>query len=700
PEQSGPPEGFIEDGASWLFSAGGLTVSLDPQSGFVNGLAGAGEEIRFSRLLVDGGVNGETLFSQLGYKDMSGLATYELPLFYPRLRELPAYEVRSIRKTGENRFDVTMVLGNIFLTYHYTLMTEEHSLSLTAEIGTESEEELPVNGLGFVVQGLEGFDIREATYEFPGSTPAGRIAFSGRTRYKAGSADYSCPIIQIRDSQNAQNIIFVDEIEKWTAGAYYDENGCPSAGFMAAVEGMIRKDRPMEVGTFYLPLTENKDDPYESVPDFWAALGYHTPEDAAGINQPYAVYSAHPAGTMDTDYFNQWGLKAYAEKMDSVAAMGFDAVWLLPVFRHTGDNVYEPIDQKSVDSRYGGDEEAKTFIDHAHELGLSVLFDFAPHGPRPHYNFAKDHDDWVSKNREGENQIEWGCVSFDYNHPEYRQYNVDLAAYYAENFGLDGARIDCSMGGLPDWQSSTGLRASAAGLLAGENVVKALREGFLSVSDEVLLLPENFHPSPVYAEMTDVFYDMPLYRTIYDLNHSGSSETDFTERLRAFLDAEHKTSVKGQLKLRFLGNHDTVTWTFDAARAQSVYGTEKAKALWMVLGWIDGVCFIYQGDEDPETYKLSGENLESFFTEVIAAKKRFLPHELDIEYLVTGSPVFAFRRFDTGSGISRLVLVNLSADAQEFALEGEGTLLTKIGGVHVSGGTVTLAPYAGAVFGE
>jgi len=350
----------------------------------------------------------------------------------------------------------------------------------------------------------------------------------------------------------------------------------------------------------------------------------------------------------------------------------------------------------AIDLRYGGLEEAAYYVEQAHAAGVKVLFDFVPHGPRPVYAFAKEHDDWCSKDKNGKNQIEWECVSMDYNHPGYSQYNRDLAKYYAETIGLDGGRIDCSMGGLPNWYSATGLRASAAGLSAGRNVVKDLRRGFIDGGAEVLLLPENFHPIPSYAEYTDVFYDMPLYRCIHDLGWKELTDAEFVERLTDFLVAESKTSVSGQLKLRFLGNHDTVTWTFDAARAQQVHGTDRAKALWMVMGWIDGVLYIYQGDEDPAMYELEGENLSHFFTELIAAKREHFPVTHRTEYIYTGSPIMAFRRVAADGSEPKLVLVNLSGEPQSYALSGE-TVLENIGGYSIEGDTITLEPYAGVI---
>ena len=681
-----------EENGAILFRKGALTAAVDAETGFLTAAETEWDRLSFDRVFVDVGFDGKSLLNQLGYIDMGGLATYELPTLYPRMKELNKPDAVTVERSGDG-FASTLRYGALTVLYRYTMLENALALNVTLSVSDDSRHE--INGVGFVTAGIEGFSLVSSTFEFPGSTPSGRLEYRTRMRYRADAADYAAPVVQLRDEGvKTANILFVDEVEKWTTASWSDENQRPCVGFLAACEGYLQKDAPMEVGTLYLPLLKPDQDPYEAVSDFWTQLGYHTPEDTHATDDLVAVYSAHPYGTMDTGYFNRLTLAQYAEQIGSVADMGFDAIWLLPVFRHTGNNVYEPIDQGEIDERYGGIGEAKTFLSSAHARGMKVLFDVVPHGLRPVYPFAKEHDSWIAKDKDGNNRIEWECVSMDYNHPDYAAYNTELAKMYAETIGLDGARIDCSMGGLPNWNGSeTGLRASAAGLMAGKNVVRCYREGFKAGGADVLLLPENFHPSPAYAEVTDVFYDMPLYRTLYNLNRAGLSDAEYVQALTQYLEAEHKTSVKGQLKLRFLGNHDTVTWTFDAARAQTIYGVEKAKAMWMALGWIDGVIFAYQGDEDPKTYRLDGENLETFFRDLIAAKRAYVPNTLDTEYLSSGTGVFAVRRFDAHT--NRLVLVNLSDHPAVYPVS--GAVLAAIGDVETSETGTELAPYAGVI---
>lgn len=685
---------FVEKDGMLALTRGEVTVTVDPASGLVKEVAAPYDSLRMEGVLVDVGFDEDYLFSQLGYKDLSTLATYEIPLIWPKRKELPEYTVDSVTAT-EAGFEISMTKDGCTVLYRYTILS--NGVSLQVDLLANDEEQHAINGVGFLVQGIEGFDLQKSTFEFSGSTPAGQIQLTSRTKYRVTAADYSSPVIQLTDGSKTSNILYVNEVEKWTSGCYFDDQDRPCTVFLAATEGYLSSDKPMTIGTLHLPLRQPDTDAYEAVSQFWTQLGYHTPRDTDSTKELFAIYSGHPYGTMDTNYFNQWTLAEYAQQLQGIADMGFNAVWLLPVFQHTGDNVYEPIDAGIIDKRYGGLEEAKTYIETAHNLGVKVLFDFVPHGPRPVYPFAKEHDDWCSKDKLGNNQIEWECVSMDYNHPEYAKYNRELAEYYASTISLDGGRIDCSMGGLPNWQSATGLRASAAGIQAGIHVVKNLRQGFLDGGKQVLLMPENFHPIPSYAPYTDVFYDMPLYRCMHDLNNRGLEGAEYVRALTQFLHAESKTSVAGQLKMRFLGNHDTVTWTFDAARAQKVYGTEKAKALWMALGWIDGVLYIYQGDEDPATYHLTGQNLTEFFTRLISAKEEYLPTHYRTEYLFTGTGVMAFYRKGGDNEPVRLVLINLSDTPETYMAPAGATVLTGIGDHKLISGIVSLAPYAGVI---
>ena len=670
-------------------TVGGMTCRINTKTGMVTQVKTSAQTVDLGGLLIDVGYNKAMVMGQLGYQSFTDFETWKLPTILMKRKKLPDYTVDAIYRTSTG-LEVSMTIDTLTITYVYEFM--DGALKLTARLTSSAEENQLINGVAFLVRGID-MDKETSTFEYPGSTPAGVYSFKEYTKYRVTATDYSSPVTCLSQSDPAVNlnVLFIDEVEKWTTSAYYDENDKLGVTNLAAVESYIKKGDVVEVGSLYLQLP-GEQDKYTAIQDFYAELGYKTPDEPVSDGP---MYEGFPYGTMDTNYSNPHTLQEYAEQLAGLKEMGIKNVWLLPIFSSTNNNVYEPIDQSVISLLYGGSEGAKAFIDRAHELDMRVLFDYVPHGPRPAQPLAKEHPDWISKKQDGSDQIEWECVSFDYNNPEYYAYTVDLVKAHAKELGVDGARIDCSMGGLSNWSPVAGFRPSSSGLAGGQNIVRAINEGFETGGKDPLIMPENFHPVPFYAEITDVFYDMPLFRMMYNLNHSKVSDTEYAQELMRWLDVERKTSVKGQVKLRFLGNHDTVTWTFDAARPQKVYGTEKAKALWSVMSFIDGMPFLYQGDEDPATYKLPGENLQSFFKDIFGAREAYLPMDYDIEYQMSDKPVVAFYRFNDSD--RKLVLVNLSDTEQSFDIgDGANTVLYE-SGVTVSGTTAAIAPYGAAI---
>jgi hypothetical protein len=290
----------------------------------------------------------------------------------------------------------------------------------------------------------------------------------------------------------------------------------------------------------------------------------------------------------------------------------------------------------------------------------------------------------------------------DYNHPGYREYTAALVQDHVERFGVDGARIDCAMGGLSNWRPYADNRPSGNSVLAGVHITEAIREGFLRGGKRSFILPENFNPLPNYYHCTDLFYSMNLYRAfveLQDLLHP--SPAAFVEGLTDYLEREAWLTPENYHKMRFLGNHDTVSWVWQAKRAVDCYGTDGAKALFAMISLIDGVPMLYQGDEDPTICGGNGENLTAFFTELFHARKRFLPRGSNVtEYLHTATPVMAFKRvyrdvpkddYQTEGDSDVWVLINFSDAAQPVPESVNGALLFDNGGAEAA--NAPLAPW-------
>lgn len=74
--------------------------------------------------------------------------------------------------------------------------------------------------------------------------------------------------------------------------------------------------------------------------------------------------------------------------------------------------------------------------------------------------------------------------------------------------------------------------------------------------------------------------------------------------------------------MRWISNHDTVSWTFQKQRPIRVYGAERMRALLAVCALIEGVPMLYQGDEDPAIYGGQGLSSVEFLSRIYGLRKQ------------------------------------------------------------------------------
>jgi len=667
----------------------GLALSIDG-NGMLRKIESDGRSLGLEGIYIDVGVNGKTLLDQVGYESFLDFNTWTLPTITPKTKPLPELTLEGVFE-GDDSLVVIHSLGD-FVWHTVYEYKSSGLLKVSARLQTVDPQKKHINGVTFIARGMD-LDLETTSYEFPGNITSGVPSKVFRLADYPASyvtrTDYCNPIVHLQTGDSHLNVLFIDEHEKWGTAVYRNRDGGVNVANQPAVESYLAKGDTLEVGNMYIQLP--KGDPYGAVVDFYDSMGWRAPEDGASDG---AVYSGHPFGTMDSGFRDGKKLQEYAEYLDTIRAMGYKNVWLLPINQHQSGNVYTSTDFRKIHFIYGGDEGLKVYTDKAHELGMRVMLDYVPHGPAPQYPIVKDNPDWPSKRMDGSLQIEWDCVSFDYNNPGFYDHMVECVLYHASELGVDGSRIDCAMGGLSNWDPVEGLRPSSSGLRAGLNITKAIREGFLKAGKQPVILPENFHPVPQYAPYTDLFYDMTLFRMIHDMRVRNYDETRFAVELAYWLSVQRAVSPRGLVRLRFISNHDVVSWTWDKARPVKTYGTEKAKALWSLTHFIDGVPMIYQGDENPEIWRGQGENLVQFFTELNEAREKYLGNEYDIEYILNETAVVAFRRFTDRE--DRLVLINLSREELTFDASGYDKFLYNRG-VALDGSTAVLSPYSAAI---
>lgn len=671
--------GCMEEGRFVL--AAGESRAVFSDSGQLLELRAGESVFPCAGLSVDVGAGGAWLGGSFDFQSFLDFNTWSLPQIAPTGKAAPAAD----SSAWEN--DLLLVSSRLGPLELQQVWREDcGAIRLDVTVKNAGEERLWVNGLSFSLHLAAG----GLSFDFPGNVPYGVFQAEAMENLRPVETGLVTAVTHFAGPKGKMNVIFIDPEEKWGTGVYR-QGGNTVWTAIAGAELFLAPGEEFRCGSLYLqPLAG--EDRFGPIRRFYWEKGWRVPQD--GVKDA-VVYSGHPSGPWDANFPFRTTMEEYASYLETIAEMGADTIWLLPIFDHREEAdperyLYAPTDQSIIDERYGNDRTVRSYVEKARRLGARVIFDYVPHGPRPQDPLGRQYyDSWASKKQDGSPQMEWSCLSFDMANPSYLAYMKDLVKDHIDRFAIGGTRIDCAMGGLSNWEPCPGNRPSSSNMKGGVSMAHALREAFVEKGISPFVTPENFHPIPLYAGCTDAYYDMALYRTLYDLNQAGLSPKEYVFQLTRWLENQMLSMPEGMNKLRFLGNHDTVSWVWDAKRPIAVYGAERAMAMWVLISLIDGCPMIYQGDEDPEIYlSKTGPVLKDFFAALFAAKKKYTSHAYQTKYEYTGSGLFACRREKEDD--IKLVLVNLDETPQEYQLENGGTLL--YGSAQIYGEVITVPP--------
>ena len=465
--------------------------------------------------------------------------------------------------------------------------------------------------------------------------------------------------------------------------------------------------------------------------------------------QDAVIYQVYPRSFQDSDGDGVGDLPGIERRLDHLAWLGVDALWLSPIYPSPmRDFGYDVADYTAVDPVFGTLEDFDRLVAAARERGLRVLLDLVPCHTSIEHPWFRKHPDWYIWADRPNNWLSafggsawsqlngrWYLHSFYPEQPDldWRNPEVVAAMQAALRFWVDrgaaGYRVDAidrllkdpELRDDPPADGPFGLPLSEAeaklALTNSRNApdtAAALAHIREAVGDE-LLVGEVYLPSAKwqpYLEQLDAAFAFELLHASWDADVLRTAIESTTHRPGAAW---------------VLSNHDF-------GRLATRFGPENARSAALMLLTLPGPAFLYQGDEiglgdgpggerrfdragrdrfrhpmqwdgspaggfttgrpwlpavDPERTNVEAQRQDPRSTLSLTRDLLTLRRLLggDLELLDSEPGVLSYRRGD------HTIAINTTAEPRHASLDGEVVLET----VHGALSDGRLAPHAGAV---
>ncbi|HEY6189965.1 MAG TPA: 1,4-alpha-glucan branching protein GlgB [Pyrinomonadaceae bacterium] len=165
---------------------------------------------------------------------------------------------------------------------------------------------------------------------------------------------------------------------------------------------------------------------------------------------PLSIYEVHHGSWRRVEGEENRPLK-YREMAPALARylqeMGFTHVEFLPLKEHPygGSWGYQVGNYYAPSSRYGTPDDFRYLVDYLHRRGLGVIMDWVPaHFPKDAFALGRFDGTALYEHldpRKGEHP-DWGTYIFNYGRNEVRNFLLANALFWAEEYHIDGLRVD------------------------------------------------------------------------------------------------------------------------------------------------------------------------------------------------------------------------------------------------------------------
>jgi len=343
--------------------------------------------------------------------------------------------------------------------------------------------------------------------------------------------------------------------------------------------------------------------------------------------QSWHIYQIYPRSFFDANGDGIGDLKGILSKLDYLADLGINAVWLCPCYKSPNeDNGYDVADYRDIMDEFGTMEDMRALIDGLHARGIRLIMDLVP-------NHTSSQHRWFQESRKSKDnpysdyyywfdtppndwQSMFGGSAWEYDELRKQYYlrtyakgqpdlNWENPAVVKEmqavvdfwvDMGVDGFRIDVIDQISKDFAGNRNcfgprLHEFIHALFGREKTRHLFTVGECWADD---IEEVRRHAAPEREELS----------TLFQFDHQDVGRKDKFTPLEQPLDAlwqrllgwEERMQENGLLYSLFTDNHDN-NWLLSRMGDQAQLRYESATCIAAMVYLLRGVCFIYQGQE-------------------------------------------------------------------------------------------------------
>ncbi|PLX10995.1 MAG: alpha-amylase [Marinilabiliales bacterium] len=367
-------------------------------------------------------------------------------------------------------------------------------------------------------------------------------------------------------------------------------------------------------------------------------------------------------------YTEEGTFDAFTKHLPRLKKMGVDILWIMPIHpvgelnrKGSLGSYYAVKDYKAVNPEFGNLEDFKEMVNEAHKLGMKVIIDWVANHSAWDNIWVEEHIDYYEKDSSGKfvSPFDWtDVISFDYNNPDMRAAMKDALNYWLKETDIDGYRCD------------------VAGMVPVDFWEDARAE--MEQIKPVFMLAEDEDNTALMQKAFDMNYAWKLHHLLNGIYKGEKKAKDLWD----YILWSGTTFPEDMYRMNFITNHDENSWNGTIEERMG----DGAEAFAVIAWTVPGMPLIYSGQEagldkrleffEKDTINWSDIKYADFYTKLNSLKKvnKALLSGNAGGMMLQISPnqnenIAAYSREKDGNQV--VVIANLSAEPQEFTIEGD-----------------------------